>query len=177
MASVTKLFTTGTALSRLGPASTLETTVWSRTESVDGVAMGGIVLVGDGDPTLAGSGIAKLAKRIATAGITRVQGPVFYDASNFDLRTTVPQTGVTGGPYLGSLSGLSYGWGWGDSGPVSNPADSAASELAAEEADTVDGPSSGPALLALRDALSLAWRMLLLWLALLAVFVLAWLVN
>jgi D-alanyl-D-alanine carboxypeptidase/D-alanyl-D-alanine-endopeptidase (penicillin-binding protein 4) len=129
MASVTKLFTTGAALSRLGPASTLETTVWSRTETVDGVAVGGVVLVGDGDPTLGGSGIAKLAKRIAAAGITRVQGPVFYDASNFDLRTTVPQTGVTGGPYLGSLSGLSYGWGWGGSGPFSNPAGSAASEL------------------------------------------------
>ncbi|MFM8526843.1 MAG: D-alanyl-D-alanine carboxypeptidase/D-alanyl-D-alanine-endopeptidase [bacterium] len=130
MASVTNLFTTGTALTRLGSASTREPTVWSRTEPIDGVAVGGIVLVGDGDPTLAGSGIAKLAKRIATAGIERVQGPVFYDASNFDLRTTVPQTGVTGGPYLGSLSGLSYGWGWGDSGPVSNPAGTAASELA-----------------------------------------------
>lgn len=129
MASVTKLFTTGAALSRLGPASTLETTVWSRTETVDGVAVGGVVLVGDGDPTLGGSGIAKLAKRIAAAGITRVQGPVFYDASNFDLRTAVPQTGVTGGPYLGSLSGLSYDWGWGESGPFSNPAGSAASEL------------------------------------------------
>src|SRR5574343_2499 len=48
---------------------------------------------------------------------------------------------------------------------------SVASELADEEADAVDGPSSGPALLELRDALSLAWRMLLLWLALLAIFV------
>ncbi len=54
---------------------------------------------------------------------------------------------------------------------------SVASELADEEADAVDGPSSGPALLELRDAVSLAWRMLLLWLALLAVFVLAGLVN
>ena len=54
---------------------------------------------------------------------------------------------------------------------------SVASELADEEADDIDGPSSGPALLELRDALSLAWRMLLLWLALLAVFVLAGLVN
>src|SRR5574343_3517 len=54
---------------------------------------------------------------------------------------------------------------------------SVASELADEEADAVDGPSSGPALLELRDALSLAWRRLLLWLALLAIFVLAGLVN
>ncbi len=130
IASVTKLFTTGTALSRLGPDRTLETTIWSRTGTVDGVAMGGIILVGDGDPTLGGSGIAKLANRISAAGVQRVEGPIFYDASNFDLRTTVPQTGVTGGPYLGSLSGLSYGWGWSSSGPASNPAGSAASELA-----------------------------------------------
>lgn len=54
---------------------------------------------------------------------------------------------------------------------------SVASELADEAADADDGPSSAPALLELRDAMSLAWRMLLLWLAVLALFVLAGLVN
>ena len=129
IASNTKLFTTGTALSRLGPASTLQTTVWSLGEVSDGVAEGGIVIVGGGDPTLTGTGIAKLAKRIAASGVKRIAGPAMYDASNFDNRLDVPQTGVSGGPYLGSLSGLSYGWGWGESGPMSNPARSAAEEL------------------------------------------------
>lgn len=54
---------------------------------------------------------------------------------------------------------------------------SVASELAEEAADADDGPAAAPALLELRDAMSLAWRMLLLWLAVLAVFVLAGLVN
>jgi AmpE protein len=54
---------------------------------------------------------------------------------------------------------------------------SVASELAEETADAEDGPSSAPALLELRDAMSLAWRTLLLWMAVLAVFVLAGLVN
>jgi AmpE protein len=54
---------------------------------------------------------------------------------------------------------------------------SVASELADEAADADDGPSNAPALLELRDAMSLAWRMLLLWLGVLAVFVLAGLVN
>lgn len=54
---------------------------------------------------------------------------------------------------------------------------SVASELAEEAADAEDGPSNAPALLELRDAMSLAWRMLLLWLGVLAVFVLAGLVN
>lgn len=51
------------------------------------------------------------------------------------------------------------------------------SELADEAADADDGPSNAPALLELRDAMSLAWRMLLLWLGVMAVFVLAGLVN
>jgi AmpE protein len=54
---------------------------------------------------------------------------------------------------------------------------SVASELADEVADADDGPASAPALLELRDAISLAWRMLLLWLGVLAVFVLAGMVN
>jgi AmpE protein len=54
---------------------------------------------------------------------------------------------------------------------------SVASELADEAADADDGPASAAALLELRDAMSLVWRMLLLWLGLLAVFVLAGLVN
>jgi AmpE protein len=54
---------------------------------------------------------------------------------------------------------------------------SVASELADEVADVEDGPANAPALLELRDAISLAWRMMLLWLGVLAVFVLAGLVN
>lgn len=130
IASNTKIFTTATALSRLGPSRRLTTTVWSLGQVADGRASGGLVIVGDGDPTLGGRGIAKLAKRIAAAGVSRVAGPILYDASNFDQRIGVPQSGVTGGPYLGSLSGLSYEWGWGSSGPIANPAAVAASELA-----------------------------------------------
>lgn len=51
------------------------------------------------------------------------------------------------------------------------------SELAEEDAYAVDGPAQAPALLELRDAMSLVWRILLLWLALLSLFVLAGFVN
>jgi AmpE protein len=37
----------------------------------------------------------------------------------------------------------------------------------------VDGPAQAPDLLELRDAMSLVWRILLLWLGVLALFVLA----
>lgn len=50
---------------------------------------------------------------------------------------------------------------------------SVASELAEEDAYAVDGPAQAPDLLELRDAMSLVWRVLLLWLGLLALFVLA----
>ena len=50
---------------------------------------------------------------------------------------------------------------------------SVASELAEEDAYSVDGPPQAPGLLELRDAMSLVWRILLLWLGVLALFVLA----
>jgi AmpE protein len=50
-------------------------------------------------------------------------------------------------------------------------------ELAEEDALATDGPAQAPALLELRDAMSLVWRILLLWLAILALFVLAGFVN
>ena len=50
-------------------------------------------------------------------------------------------------------------------------------ELSEEDADASDGPAQAPALLELRDAMSLVWRILLLWLAVLAIFVIAGFVN
>lgn len=50
-------------------------------------------------------------------------------------------------------------------------------ELAEEDAYAIDGPAQAPALLELRDAMSLVWRVLLLWLAVMAIFVLAGFVS
>ena len=50
-------------------------------------------------------------------------------------------------------------------------------ELAEEDAYAIDGPAQAPALLELRDAMSLVWRVLLLWLGVLAIFVVAGFVN
>lgn len=50
-------------------------------------------------------------------------------------------------------------------------------ELIEEDAYAIDGPAQAPALLELRDAMSLVWRVLLLWLAVLALFVVAGFVN
>ena len=50
---------------------------------------------------------------------------------------------------------------------------SVAIELAEEDAYAADGPAQAPGLLELRDAMSLVWRVLLLWLGIIALFVLA----
>lgn len=50
---------------------------------------------------------------------------------------------------------------------------SVAIELAEDALDAHDGPAQAPALLELRDAMSLVWRILVLWLGLLALFVVA----
>lgn len=50
-------------------------------------------------------------------------------------------------------------------------------ELAEEDAYAIDGPAQAPALLELRDAMSLVWRVMLLWLGVLALFVVAGFVH
>jgi serine-type D-Ala-D-Ala carboxypeptidase/endopeptidase (penicillin-binding protein 4) len=94
LASNMKLFTTATALSRFGPDERLETTVWAGDDHADGVVSSGLFLVGAGDPTLSTGGLAKLATRVRAAGVSTVQGPLFYDDSFLDQRTRVPQHGV-----------------------------------------------------------------------------------
>src|SRR6266508_5520892 len=105
LASNMKLFTTATAVSRCGPDERLETTVWAGDDPADGVASEGLFLVGAGDPTLSTAGLTKLAARVRAAGLSSVQGPLRYDDSFLDQRTTVPQHGVRR-EGVGTLSAL-----------------------------------------------------------------------
>jgi serine-type D-Ala-D-Ala carboxypeptidase/endopeptidase (penicillin-binding protein 4) len=105
LASNMKLFTTATALSRFGPDERLETTVWAGDDPADGVVSAGLFLVGAGDPTLSAGGLAKLAARVRAAGVTTVQGPLFYDDSFLDQRSRVPQHGIRR-EGVGTLSAL-----------------------------------------------------------------------
>ncbi|CAA9498549.1 MAG: D-alanyl-D-alanine carboxypeptidase [uncultured Solirubrobacteraceae bacterium] len=90
-ASVEKLFTTASALLRLGPSATLQTDVVTAPDAVveaGGVLRGDLVLVGGGDPFFGdGSGqSARLARAVYGAGIRRVAGSVVGDESAFDGR-------------------------------------------------------------------------------------------
>ena len=113
LASNMKLFTTGTAVTRLGPTETLDTTAWALGGVDDeGVLHGRLLLRGAGDPTMSGQRLARLASRVKANGVRRVTGGLRFDPSIFDRRIGVPSAGVTGGPYLGSLSGLSVNYGF-----------------------------------------------------------------
>ena len=128
LASNMKLFTTGTAITRLGPRATLDTSAWALGEVSDaGVLRGRLLLRGAGDPTMSPQRLAKLAARIKASGIRRVTGGLRFDSSIFDRRIDVPSAGVTGGPYLGSLSGLSVSYGFNRRGNLlKDPAKTAA---------------------------------------------------
>lgn len=88
-ASVEKLFTTSSALLRLGASATLQTSAVTARDAVvepGGILRGDLVLVGGGDPFFGESSAALLARSLHAAGIRRVAGSVIGDESAFDER-------------------------------------------------------------------------------------------
>ena len=111
-ASIEKLFTTSSALLRLGPAATLQTTAVVAPESVvepGGVLRGDLALVGGGDPFFGdGSGAStRLAQAIRAAGIRRITGSIVGDESAFDARRSACCKGFDW-DLGGVLSALTY---------------------------------------------------------------------
>lgn len=143
IASNMKLFTTAAFLDRYGAKTTFTTHVWAageRTGSSGRVLDGALALVGAGDPALADADFAAayglpltritpLAKAVKAAGIKLIRGGILADAHLFDGRNGIPQDGITGGPYLGSLSGLSYNSGYVSGQPAASPPKLAARAL------------------------------------------------
>jgi D-alanyl-D-alanine carboxypeptidase/D-alanyl-D-alanine-endopeptidase (penicillin-binding protein 4) len=113
-ASVQKLYTTASALLRLGPSATLDTTVVTGAGAlVDafGVLHGDLVLVGAGDPFFGDATAASLARAVRALGIRRIDGAVVGDESRFDARRSGRAAGYD--PELGGvLSALAYDGGF-----------------------------------------------------------------
>jgi D-alanyl-D-alanine carboxypeptidase/D-alanyl-D-alanine-endopeptidase (penicillin-binding protein 4) len=109
-ASVQKLYTTASALLRLGPSATLDTTaVTDPNALVDsfGVLHGDLVLVGAGDPFFGDTEAAALARAVRAAGVRRIDGSVVGDERRFDARRSGRAPGYD--PELGGvLSALAY---------------------------------------------------------------------
>jgi len=131
LASNTKLFTTATALSQLGPETRIPTRVYA-TGSLDaeGTLHGDLYLKGGGDPTLGtptfyngylaglGTNLFALTPQIKAAGIEGITGRVYADATVFDQLRGVADSGYATSPYIGPLSGLAFNSGF--SGPNSS---------------------------------------------------------
>lgn len=126
LASNMKLFTTATALARIGPAERFETALVATGPVANGVVAGDLVLLGGGDPSLTSQGLTQLAAQVRAEGIVRVQGRLLYDETIFDRKRAIRRPGISGGPFseLGRLSGLSY-----ESGRSADPARSAAAAM------------------------------------------------
>jgi D-alanyl-D-alanine carboxypeptidase/D-alanyl-D-alanine-endopeptidase (penicillin-binding protein 4) len=129
LASNEKLFTTITALHRLGPKGRIETRVKAGGRVVKGRLKGDIYLVGGGDPSLDGSGVSDLAEQVRKAGVRRVSGRVIGDDSVFDRRRGVPDSGWGPSPYIPPLSGLVYNGSTYDGDPAKEAAKAFRGEL------------------------------------------------
>jgi D-alanyl-D-alanine carboxypeptidase/D-alanyl-D-alanine-endopeptidase (penicillin-binding protein 4) len=145
LASNMKLFTTSTALARLGPDSRIATQVFGDGQlDSNGVLHGSLYLQGGGDPALGtpafynsylaglGTNLFALTPQIRAAGIRAVTGRLYADDTIFDRLRGVADSGYATSPYIGPLSGLAFDSGFAGStaaGFASDPAKLAASKL------------------------------------------------
>jgi D-alanyl-D-alanine carboxypeptidase/D-alanyl-D-alanine-endopeptidase (penicillin-binding protein 4) len=146
LASNMKLFTTSTALAKLGPEARIPTKVFeSGKVDENGVLHGNLYLQGGGDPALGtpnfydsylaglGTNLFALTPQIKAAGITSVTGRLYADATIFDSLKGVRDSGYATSPYVGPLSGLAFNSGFASqtssSGFSADPAKLAAAKL------------------------------------------------
>ena len=123
LASNTKLFTTATALARLGGTSRIDTVVRRRGNVSKGVLRGNLYLVGGGDPSFGKSGVRLLARQVAHKGIRMVRGDLVADDTVFDRLRGVPDSNYGPSEYLAPLSGLVYGGSTYDEDPAKEAAE------------------------------------------------------
>jgi serine-type D-Ala-D-Ala carboxypeptidase/endopeptidase (penicillin-binding protein 4) len=147
LASNMKLFTTATALSKLGPDHRIQTKLlYDGRIDGQGVLHGSLYLQGGGDPALGtpsfyngylgglGTNLFALTPQVKAAGIDAITGRLYADDTVFDRRRGVADSGYATSPYIGPLSGLAFNSGFSGStsagGFSSDPAKLAATKLA-----------------------------------------------
>ncbi len=132
-ASVEKLYTSTTALIKMGPQARLTTTVYGTGRmGPGGVWEGSIYLRGGGDPTFGsgafigaryggqGASVSTLVAQLDHDGIHRITGKVLGDESWLDSLRGEPSSGYAFDPWLeGVLSGLAFNRG--ESGSFHGP--------------------------------------------------------
>ncbi|HEY8083783.1 MAG TPA: D-alanyl-D-alanine carboxypeptidase/D-alanyl-D-alanine-endopeptidase [Solirubrobacterales bacterium] len=145
LASNMKLFTTATALGRLGPDFQVKTRLLADGDlDRSGVLRGDLYLQGGGDPALGspafydrflgglGTNLFALKGQLRATGVTAVQGRLYADDTIFDRLRGVADSGYATSPYIGPISGLSFNSGYSNSRGTSfasDPARNAAAKL------------------------------------------------
>jgi serine-type D-Ala-D-Ala carboxypeptidase/endopeptidase (penicillin-binding protein 4) len=123
LASNEKLFTTMTAMHRLGPDSRIATRVKARGKPGRKGKLGGdLYLIGAGDPTFGATGVKDLARQVRRDGIRKIGGRVIGDDSVFDRKRGVPDTNYQAGTDIAPLGGLVYGGSTYDGDPAKQAA-------------------------------------------------------
>jgi serine-type D-Ala-D-Ala carboxypeptidase/endopeptidase (penicillin-binding protein 4) len=147
LASNMKLFTTASALSKMGPEERIRTLLLQDGRIDDqGVLHGSLYLKGGGDPALGtpsfyssylgglGTNLFALTPQVKAAGIKAITGRLYADDTVFDRRRGVADSGYATSPYIGPLSGLAFNSGFrgstSASGFSTDPAKLAATKLA-----------------------------------------------
>ncbi len=111
-ASVEKLYTSASALLLYGADGHLTTSVLAdRLPDKTGTIAGDVALRGGGDPTFGTASAADLARQLADAGLTRIEGRVVGDESAFDAFRGPPSEGYRTSGEVGPLSALAFNHG------------------------------------------------------------------
>lgn len=118
IASVTKLFTTASALYYLGPDYKFKTTFWRRGEIKDGTLDGALLVVGGGDPNISGrfynddynAVFDRWASGLKALQVSRVTGDLVLNDSFFDSVARNPEwpAGQEQKWYQAPVSALAY---------------------------------------------------------------------
>ena len=107
-ASVEKLYTTSTALLRMGEEAQLQTAALASAPlDLAGVLDGHLYLRGSGDPTLTTTDLRALAlELVSETGLTEITGRVVGDETAFDALRGPPSSGYNTSGYVGPLGAL-----------------------------------------------------------------------
>lgn len=111
-ASTTKLATAFTALQKLGGSHKFVTGLWSSGKVENGVLKGDLVLKGGGDTCFVSESMWFLVNEFVRTGITKIEGNVLVDDTDFDAVRTDPTRDPerVDRAYDAPVSAMSFNW-------------------------------------------------------------------